>query len=243
MAKQDKTSRQAKIDEIRNSSKSADRRRGGMIIGVAVALGLLIIFAAAWKPVTDWWDGREFDNLDLAAIGADAKACQEVTTKPANGMQDHVPQGSPLDYPEAPPAFGPHYDSWEPIERKFYSQDRPELGYLVHNLEHGYTILWYDETAAEDDDAMATLKGLARKFDSDNFRNKFKIAPWTSEDGDAFPEGQHVAMTHWSVGGAGQEDTTQQVGVWQYCSEPSGEALEKFMKDYPYMDSPEPNAG
>ncbi|WP_110241732.1 DUF3105 domain-containing protein [Nocardioides gilvus] len=243
MAKQDKTSRQAKIDEIRNSSKTADRRRGGMIIGVAVALGLLIIFAAAWKPVTDWWDMREFDSKELAAIGASADSCQEVTTAPANGMQNHVPQGSPLEYEEAPPAFGPHYDSWEPIERKFYSSDRPDLGYLVHNLEHGYTILWYDETIADDEEQITTLKGLAGKFDSDNFRNKFKIAPWTSEDGAEFPEGQHVAMTHWSVGGAGEDDPAKQVGVWQYCSEPSGAALETFMKDYPYMDSPEPGAG
>jgi hypothetical protein len=30
------------------------------------------------------------------------------------------------------------------------------------------------------------------------------------------------------------------VGVFQYCSAPSGEALEEFMKQYPYMDSPEP---
>ena len=48
-------------------------------------------------------------------------------------------------------------------------------------------------------------------------------------------------MTHWSVGG---EDAGEgaQVGVWQYCSEVSGEALEDFMLEYPYTDSPEPNA-
>lgn len=243
MAQQDKTSRQAKIDEIRNSSKTADRRKGGMIIGVAVAMGLLIIFAAAWKPVTDWWDMREFKNKDLAAIGAGPDVCQDVTTAPASGVQDHVAPGTPLDYEEAPPAFGKHYDSWEPIQRKFYGEDRPDLGYLVHNLEHGYTILWYDETIADDDEQITLLKGLAQKFDSNNFRNKFKVAPWTSDDGAAFPEGQHVALTHWSVGGAGAEDPSSQVGVWQYCSEASGEAIEKFMKDYPYMDSPEPNGG
>ena len=35
---------------------------------------------------------------------------------------------------------------------------------------------------------------------------------------------------------------SKQVGVWQYCSDVSGAALETFMEDYPYMDSPEPNA-
>ncbi len=69
----------------------------------------------------------------------------------------------------------------------------------------------------------------------------FIAAPWTSDDGEAFPEGQHVAMTHWSAGGAGETDTAQQVGVFQYCSEASGEALQDFMDQYPQQDSPEPN--
>lgn len=38
-------------------------------------------------------------------------------------------------------------------------------------------------------------------------------------------------------------DPAQQVGVWQYCSAPSGAALEAFMEEYPYTDSPEPVGG
>ena len=37
--------------------------------------------------------------------------------------------------------------------RKFYtSDDRPAVATLVHNLEHGFTLLWYDETIADDGD-------------------------------------------------------------------------------------------
>lgn len=246
MAKQDKTGRKAVIDDIRNKQKSAERRRGGMILGVAVLVGVVIIGAAAYKPVKDWMDLRSFEGKDLAQIGAPADSCQEVETKPAEGNQDHVEPGTPLAYPESPPAFGQHYNVWESIDRKFYSaSDRPELGNLVHNLEHGYTILWYDETAAEDETVMDELRGIASKFGgASNLRNKFKVAPWTSEDGDPFPDGQHIALTHWSIGGEDKDptDASTQVGVWQYCSEPSGEALEQFMLDYPYLDSPEPNA-
>jgi len=32
------------------------------------------------------------------------------------------------------------------------------------------------------------------------------------------------------------------VGVWQYCTDVSGDALNAFMLKYPYMDSPEPTA-
>ena len=62
------------------------------------------------------------------------------------------------------------------------------------------------------------------------------------QDGAPFPDGQHIALTHWSVGGAVESDAEKQVGVWQYCSAPSGAALEQFMEDYPYLDSPEPAA-
>ena len=151
-----------------------------------------------------------------------------------------MPYPDPVVYADAPPAFGQHWN--EPgvapaaFTRKFYtSNDRPELEALVHNLEHGYTILWYDETAADDGDMINTVEGIADKFTSDdeNFRLKFIAAPWTSEDGEDFPEGQHIAFSHWSAGGNGETDTSKQEGVWQYCSEPSGAALKTFMERLP----------
>ena len=240
MAKPAKTDRQAVIDQIRSKQKGAERRRGMMIVGVCSVIALLIVGAAAYQPIKTWWDTRELQKLNLAQIGAPASACGKVTTKPAEGSQDHVPEGTPVPYDDAPPAFGTHYDVWDSIERKFYTtEDRPDVGELVHNLEHGYTILWYDQTVAADDEQLKALRGIAAQFtDNDNLRSKFKAVPWTSKDGKPFPDDQHVALTHWSVSGEGG----QQQGVWQYCSEVSGAALEDFMTEYPYTDSPEPGA-
>ena len=241
--KAEKSERQAKIDAIRSQQKGSERRRGFMIVGVCAVIAVLIIGAAAFQPLKDWWEQREFNDLQLSAIGAPASVCQPIETRNATGNQDHVEPGTDVPYEDAPPAFGTHWSVWDGIERKIYGGDRPDVGELVHNLEHGYTLLWYDETIADDEAAMDTLRGLASKFtDDSNFRNKFKVVPWTSEDGGAFPEGQRVAMTHWSVGGDG-DPSGEQTGVWQYCSEPSGAALEEFMTDYPYTDSPEPDAG
>lgn len=248
MAKPAKTDRQAVIDQLRKQQKRGDQRRGFAIVGVCVLIGLLIIGAAAYKPVKDWWDGRELDNLALADIGAPASSCQDITTKKADGGQEHVPTGSPVEYTDSPPAFGAHWNESgvapAPFARKFYTaEDRPELESLVHNLEHGYTLLWYDDTIADDDADLTELRGIAEKFgDTDNPRYKFIALPWTEADGEPFPDGQHVAFTHWSVGGTGETDTSKQVGAWQYCSEVSGAALDTFMKEYPYFDSPEPNA-
>jgi hypothetical protein len=241
-AKNQKTERQAVVDKMLAQQKAAERARGIKIVGVCVVIALLIVGAAAYGPVKEWWYQRGLGDLDT--IGAPAAVCGKVTTKDAEGNQDHVPVGTPLTVEDAPPAFGQHYDVWESMDRKFYSTaDRPELGKLIHNLEHGFTILWYDETAADDADMMSDIKAIAKKFEGDdsNFRNKFKAAPWLSNDGKAFPDGQHIAFTHWSAGGTGEDATGQQVGVWQYCSEPSGEALQEFMEKYPYMDSPEPD--
>lgn len=245
-----KSDRQAVIDKMRKQQKGAEKRRGFAIVGVCVLVGVLMIGAAAWKPITDWWDGRQLDDVAVSDIGgAAADVCQEITTKKADGNQNHVPTGTPVEYTTAPPAFGAHWNEAgvapAPFERKLYStDDRPELESLVHNLEHGYTILWYDETIADDDAAMDDIEAIAEKYDTsdDNMRDKFIAVPWTSEDGDAFPDDQHIAFTHWSIGGEGETDTTKQVGAFQYCSEPSGEALQEFMKEYPYFDSPEPNA-
>ncbi len=242
-SKTTKTDRQAKIDAIRSQQKGSERRRGLVIVGVCVVVAVLIVGAAAYQPIKDWWDQRAYADVALSDIGAAASACQDVTTKTASGNQDHVDPGTDIPYEDAPPAFGTHYNVWDDIDRKFYSAgDRPDVGELVHNLEHGYTLLWYDESIATDAQAMDDLRGISSKFtDNSNFRNKFKVVPWTSDDGDAFPDGQHIALTHWSVGGD-NDPSGEQTGIWQYCSAPSGAALEQFMKDYPYTDSPEPDA-
>ena len=244
MAKPAKSDRQKVIDEIKKKQKGADKRRGMMIVAVCVVIALLIVGAAAYRPIKNWWDLRQFNDVDLASIGAAADVCEPVEEKASEGSNDHRTSGEQVPYEDAPPAFGPHWndqDSPAPIKKRFYTDDeRPELESLVHNLEHGYTILWYDETIADDDDMLVQIEGIAKKLDASdsNFRFKFIAAPWTSDDEKEvakFPEGQHIALTHWTGGDKSQ-------GVWQYCSEPSGAALKTFMDDYPYTDSPEPNA-
>jgi len=245
-----KSDRQAVIDEIRKKQKGAEKRRGFAIVGVCAAVALLIVGAAAYGPLKDKWDEREYTDVALKDIGAAADVCQPVTTASAAGSGDHVPEGQQVTYDHSPPAFGPHWNaigSPAPFERKFYTEaDRPELESLVHNSEHGYNIIWYDDTIADDSDAMKDLRAIAKKYaGTGNFRQKVIVAPFTAEDdkehGGEFPEGQHIAFTHWSVGGVGATDTSKQVGVWQYCSDVSGAAFEKFTVDYPYLDSPEPN--
>jgi hypothetical protein len=251
MAKSSKSSRttrserQKVVEQMRAQQKAAERRRGMVIVLVCSVVAIGIVVAAAWGPVTSHLRQSKYSGKPLVDIGAPASVCQAPTTKPATGNQQHLPDGSPISYADSPPAFGKHYIDPDPMARKFYtSQDRPALGTLVHNEEHGYTILWYDDTAAGNADEMDQIRAIASKFaGTTDLRDKFKAVPWTTKDGAAFPSGQHIAFTHWSVGGTQNASTGQakQVGVWEYCSSTSGAALQSFMDKYPYSDSPEPN--
>lgn len=234
-------------------SSVLERFRGLVVAGVGVVVAAVIVAVAAYSMGSSEDQAvRDLADQPLDELGAPASSCQPVTTAPLAGSVRHVRTGKQVVYPTAPPAYGSHWNepgvAPAPFSRKFYSeQDRPELESLVHNLEHGYTIVWYDETVAGDDDQLDVAKAIAEKFEGyDDVRYKLIVAPWKADDvaeSGAFPEGSHVAISHWSIGGAEAVNLSQQAGVVQYCSEPSGAALESFMETYPYADSPEPMAG
>ena len=244
MAKSTKSSkdrdRRAVVEQMRRDQKKAERRRTIVVIAVCVVVALVIIGLAAIPLLKQ----NQLTSGDLASIGASEKAagCRPVLKKKATGNQDHKPEGTPITYPDAPPAFGPHWPSPAPFQRKFYTAaDRPDVETVVHNLEHGYSLLWYDDTIAKNSDQVAVMKAIAKKYEGTKLTDKFIALPWTAKDGKAFPQGTHVALTHWSAGGD-PTDVSKQQGIWQYCGKPSGAVVQKFMKDYPYSDSPEPQA-
>ena len=240
MAKPNKDSRRAAVEQMRREQKRAESRRTYTIIGAVVVVGLVIIGLGAYPLIQQ--NRVSAGDLETIGVAADEANCQERITDSAEGNNDHRQLGTDIPYDASPPAFGPHYPETASFTRKFYTvEDRPEVEYLVHNLEHGYNLLWYDETVAEDADLLAEVKAIASKFEGDDLSDKFIALPWTSEDGEPFPDGAHVALTHWSVGDSSEEGADQQ-GVWQYCDAPSGEAVSTFVEDYPYTDSPEPNA-
>lgn len=235
--------RRAVVEQMRKEQQRQERRRTGLVLGAAVAVGAVIIGVA----VAQFRSAAEKDARDLSAIGSTGSAagCQDVTTVAAEGNNDHRGEGEKILYEQTPPAMGPHWGQFlqgSQIRKFWTTEDRPPVERLVHSLEHGHTILWYDETIAEDSAALDEVRAIAKKFPSNTDQNdKFMAAPWTAEDGEPFPDGTHVALTHWSMGGT-NGNPEGQLGVWQYCEGVSGEAVQDFMDEYPFSDSPEPNA-
>ena len=234
--------RRARLEEMRKAQERKERLRSLLILGPAVLVVIGLIGAAGWVYYQDKEKNAEFDSAKLEKIGVSAAAasCAPVKEVKATGSGQHIPdETTPIPYTDAPPAFGPHYPTPAEFSRKFYTaQDRPALGHLVHNLEHGYNIVWYDETVAKNKDQVKQLEAISNKFPD----TKFIVAPWTSKDGKAFEGGKHIAFSHWYADPAAPTDATKQKGAWQYCSAPSGEAVSEFVKKFPFTSSPEPNA-
>jgi hypothetical protein len=235
--------RRAVVEQLRREQQRKERSRNLVVLGAAVLVGALIVGVAVWQAMK----ADSSNNRALGVIGPSASAagCQDVIAKKATGNQVHEPVGQKILYPDAPPADGPHWGNYlvGAELRKFYStDDRPPVERLVHSLEHGHTILWYDQSIADSSQQLADVQAIAKKFPSNTDpTDKFIAAPWTSADGKAFPSGTHVALTHWSMGGTNGNPRGQQ-GIWQYCSKVSGAAVQDFMKKYPYSDSPEPTS-
>ena len=250
LSKSDRTDRQKVIDDIRRKQKRAANRQGTLIVVVCVVVAVLIIAAAAYNPIKNWVDDQKWKGKAVADIGAPASVCQPVVTHKATAAQQHIPQGTKATYDQAPPAYGKHWNvagiAPAPIDQRFYTPSNTlPLEVFVHNLEHGYTILWYDATAAKNSKFMDEIRGIAKVLDANDTNNRlsFKAVPWTSDyikqvkGHKTFPAGEHIAFSHWTAAGA------HALGVWQYCSAPSGAALDAFMKKYPYTDAPEPIGG
>jgi hypothetical protein len=164
MAKPKDKDRRAVVEQLRKEQQRAEKRRTSIIIVACAVVALAIIAVPAWQLFQQ--EQAAAGDLDTLGVAAGQAGCQDVVTKSAEGMNDHREEGSAIVYPDAPPAFGPHYNVTAGFARKFYStSDRPDLPYLVHNLEHGYNIVWYDETIADDRDQLAAVRAIASKFE------------------------------------------------------------------------------
>lgn len=89
----------------------------------------------------------------------------------------HVPEGEdPGPFNTNPPTSGKHYagelDAGFYDENELVSYGEYPDGYLVHNLEHGYVIFWYNCDLLDDSDCEALKGQLKNVIDAEN---EFKV--------------------------------------------------------------------
>lgn len=239
--KQANLDRKARIAEMQAKEKARENRVRLRIIAGGAAV-LLVLGAAITYAVIN--AGSTAPDQVIKAIGVPAAAakCDPVTSDKATTAHVSPATDPVVKYATVPPSTGSHYDEPAVDARKFYTaQDRPKMEVLVHNLEHGYSVLWYDEKAGEAKKAaLEELAKVTNKLDAAS--DKFIVSAWDPSYG-ALPAGKGFALSHWSATFAADGTTVAtQAGNRQLCGDLSGEVVQAFVEKHPRTASPEPNA-
>jgi Protein of unknown function (DUF3105) len=233
LAKTAEKDRKARVEEMRRAQAAAERRRTMLVVGAAVA-AVLVLSGVVFKVVRDAQADKDVTNVGVALAAA---ACDPVTNDKPNGTQVHVgpqtdkPDVTKVKYTTVPPAFGEHFVTPAYPSLPFYTtSDRPRMETLVHNLEHGYTVLWYtSKTPQAQVDQLKKIADLTRAMSETG--GKFIVSAWDDAYG-AFPAGKTIGMSHWGATTAHR----------QLCGSVSGAAVKAFVTQFPATDAPEPNA-
>ncbi|WP_330472753.1 DUF3105 domain-containing protein [Terrabacter sp. C0L_2] len=246
MARETSRDRRERVAEMQAAQKRAERRRLFVVIGACVAVIAIIGAAVAWAIIGE----QNKKDQALANISGDvaAASCDPVTNDPASGSSDHVgpgtdkPSVTKVEYSTVPPSSGKHFAVPAVDSRRVYTvADAPQIETLVHNLEHGYTILWYDRSVEKEQ--AAAFQALATKVNAmKESANKFLISPWDPAYG-AFPAGKKYALSHWSADvDQATGKVSGQMGHRQLCGGLNTTVVEDFVKKHPWSSAPEPGA-
>jgi hypothetical protein len=126
--------------------------------------------------------------------GGEEVPLPEVEPVPTAEVAGHVPEGTdPGPYNSDPPTSGRHYSPQ--VFAGFYDEEQAAsfnpfpAGYLLHSLEHGYVIFWYDcegLAAGDCEDLKADIQQVMGRV------GNYKVIgfPWPPLD-------VPVAMTSW----------------------------------------------
>ncbi len=233
-------SRRARMASFEAARKKEQRRRSLLLLGICVVLAGALLAYPVYLFVQDY-QARTATISDIG-VAASAAGCDAVVQNPATGNQEHVAEGTKVTYDRTPPDSGKHYPTPAPFTKRFYTMaDRPAVETLVHNLEHGYTVVWYRDTMPADQ--IKQLEQISKTFTAADYdqADKFIAAPWSDADGAGFPEGKNVVLTRWYADPSNPSNQAAQKGTRQSCASVSGEAIKDFMAKYPSTSAPEPN--
>jgi hypothetical protein len=172
--------RERRIRQARRRARIRRAVRVGLVLGVAGAVGTFF-----------WLRSTESDRVkEQAAQAAEALGCGDIQEFPSEG-RTHLQGTEPLpDYQTTPANSGPHQPSPYQGAPVITADVDPLLeSALVHNLEHGYVIMYYqpDGDEALPSDVRERLADLARSED------KVLLAPYPK-----LPKGTSLTFAAWT---------------------------------------------
>jgi hypothetical protein len=232
VAKTAEKDRKARVEQMRKQQEAAERRRTLLVVGAAV-VAVLVLTGVVFKVVRDAQAAKDPTSVGVTAAAA---SCDPVTNDPVTASGVHVgpqtdqPNVKKVAYKTVPPTSGEHFVSPAYPASAFYTKDdRPAMETLVHNLEHGYTVVWYTSSTPQAQvDQLKKLSDLARQMPQTS--GKFIVSAWDDAYG-TFPAGKTIGASHWGA----------KTGHRLLCGSVSGDAIKSFVTSYPSTDAPEPN--
>jgi hypothetical protein len=132
------------------SGKDPGTRRLNLILMAIAAAAVLA--AGTW-----WWQSHNAQSRFDALVPDGQAALQKVETLPDLG-RTHLAAGQTQIYDSPTPTSGPHDPT--PTPTGFYTNPQPPTQ-IVHALEHGNIVIYYDTPEAE---VLSTLKDWAGLF-------------------------------------------------------------------------------
>jgi hypothetical protein len=190
--------------------RRVDQRRGGSPIDIRLLIvgGVLVLGAIVLGIMLLFGGGGETNSVG--------------TRMPDEGA-NHVPQTQVPTYRSVPATSGPHWslgDGIAPLFWKVYTSPVPEPA-VLHNLEHGGIVIWYQSTATPED-----IQKLTQFVQQQLGTSQFKIilSPWDGKD-----FGHPIAVTAWD---------------WLlYLDSADIDQIRAFQNAHPASDAPEPFGG
>jgi Protein of unknown function (DUF3105) len=186
---------------------------GGLLVVGLLVVVLVLIFGSG--PSANAGVQQANDGQLHTALGVD---CRDP------GQQNDSTNCGTTPYSSVPAASGPHWDPSGVANWGVYSTPQPETQ-LIHNLEHGGIVIWYDAEALD----AAAIEALASYVNTQTAsgisgRYKFILSPW----GGDVPLPSPVVATAWR---------------WLLELETADTAaIDEFARAH-YGQSPEPNGG
>ena len=142
----------------RMAARTRNRRIGLSLVALAVVAAIVAVVVLRPGEGADAELPEASVLLDQASADAGTAGCDEVSpTEPYPGADaahiesdERFPELPALDtYPSTPPASGPHTGT-ATLPAGIYDAP-PDMGAVIHSLEHGGSVIWYDPDAPSGD--------------------------------------------------------------------------------------------
>lgn len=131
---------QRRVEQHTGGGDDGDVPTGPLILFGVIGLALaVVVYVILFMGGSGGGEGANGDAASLPDQG-DQAVISQVATEPSTGNA-HVSSGTDINYDRIPPTSGTHYTAT--VQVGFYEQTQP-LGSLVHSLEHGAVVVYYD---------------------------------------------------------------------------------------------------